>query len=129
MKWRDAVLTLIMWGLFAWLLERQFRLVNRTVDGRSDLVDFLTLLAPYAGTAVVLIGILAVAAMLTERRRRRALMLRPPAPLALSDEARGAGMDEAALAAARGMRIAVVHIETEGRLRIEPREAASVTAH
>ena len=129
MKWRDAVLTLFMWGLFAWLLQRQFRLVNRSVDGRSDLVDFLTLLAPYAGMAVVLIGILAMAAMLTERRRQRALMQRPPPPLALSDEARGAGMDEAALAAARGLRIAVVHIETGGRFRIEPRQAASVTPH
>lgn len=121
MKWRDAVLTLMMWGLFAWLLQRQLRLVSRTVHGRSDPVDFLTLLAPYVGLAVVLIGILAVAAALTERRRHRALTLRPPAPLALADEARRAGMDEAALAAARDMRIAVVHVDGGGRYRIVPR--------
>ena len=121
MKWRDAMLTLMMWVLFVLLLQRQFRLVSRTVGGRSDLGDFLALLAPYAGTALVLIGILAVAAMLTERRRQRALTLQPPAPLALADEARRAGLDEAALAAARGLRIAVVTIETGGRLRIERR--------
>jgi poly-beta-1,6-N-acetyl-D-glucosamine biosynthesis protein PgaD len=78
----------------------------------------VSLLAPYAGMAVVLIGFLVVAATLTERRRQRALMLRPPAPLSLADQARRAGMDEAALAAARELKIAVVHVDDGGRCRI-----------
>jgi poly-beta-1,6-N-acetyl-D-glucosamine biosynthesis protein PgaD len=118
MKWRDALLTLLMWSLFAFVLVRQFRLVSRTVAGRTDLVEFLELLAPYAGLAVLLIGLLSVAARLTERRREKALRLRPPAPLALADEARGVGLTEAALEQARALRIAVVHREPGG-LRIQ----------
>lgn len=125
MKWRDALLTLMMWVLFAWLLQRQIRLVSRTVEGRSDTVDFLTLLAPYAGVAVVLIGGLAVAATLTERRRQRALMLRPPAPLALAVQARRAGIDDASLTAGRDMRIAIVHVDGEGRHRIVAPDAGA----
>jgi poly-beta-1,6-N-acetyl-D-glucosamine biosynthesis protein PgaD len=118
MKWRDALLTLLMWSLFAFMLLRQFRLVSRTVAGRTDVVEFLALLAPYAGLAVLLIGVLAVAARLTERRREKALRLRPPAPLGLADEARGVGLDEAALEQARALRVAVVNLEPGG-LRIQ----------
>ena len=125
MKWRDAVLTLIMWGLFGWLLQRQFRLVGRSVAGGTDLEEFAALLAPYAGLAALLTAIVAVATMAAERRRRRSLVLRPPAPLALADEARGVGMDEEALAAARCLAIAVVHVEGGGRLRIEARRATA----
>ena len=85
------------------------------------LAEFLTRVSPYAQAALMLIVLLAVAARFTERRRRRGLLLPEPAPLALADQARRAGMDEAALAAARDMRIAVVHVDGGGRHRIVPR--------
>ena len=85
------------------------------------LAAFLTRLSPYAQVALLLIVLLVVAARFTERRRRRGFLLPEPAPLALADQARRAGMDEAALAAARDMRIAVVHVDGGGRHRIVPR--------
>jgi hypothetical protein len=56
--------------------------------------------------------------MLTVRRRRKALLLPAPAPLDISRECRRAGIDEPALLAARELRIAVVHTEAGGALRI-----------
>ena len=113
MKWRDAVLTLIFVG-------RVRMAASAPVPARQ----------PHCGRALGHRGLPDAAGAvcghvrrahrdsrrggaLTERRRQRALMLRQPTPLALSDEARGAGMDEAALAAARGLRIAVVHTKRE----------------
>ena len=109
-----------MWILFGYLLQRQFRLAQGTYEDVAYLGAFLMRLSPYARVALLLIVILVIAAKFTERRRRRGFLLPEPAPLALTDQARRAGMDEAALAAARDMRIAVVHVDGGGRHRIVP---------
>jgi poly-beta-1,6-N-acetyl-D-glucosamine biosynthesis protein PgaD len=121
MKWRDAALTLGMWILFGFLLQRQFGLAQATYQDSSYLTDFLTRLSPYAHAALLLTILLAIAAKFTGRRLQRSFLLPEPAPLALSDQARRVGMDEAALAAARDLRIAVVYVDGEGRNRIVPR--------
>jgi poly-beta-1,6-N-acetyl-D-glucosamine biosynthesis protein PgaD len=121
MTWRDAALTLAMWVVFVVLLQRQFSLVTGGVEDDSNIVEFIALLRPYGRLAVVLILLLVVAAAFTARRRRRAAMVPAPAPLALADEARRAGVDEATLAAARSLRIAVVRFDDAGRVMIEPR--------
>jgi poly-beta-1,6-N-acetyl-D-glucosamine biosynthesis protein PgaD len=120
MKWRDAALTVGMWILFGYLFQRQFRLAQGTYQDVAYLAAFLTRLSPYAQVALLLIVLLVIAAKFTQGRRRRGFLLPEPAPLALADQARRAGMDEAALAAARELRIAVVHVEGGGRHRIVP---------
>ena len=121
MKWRDALLTLMMWILFGILLWRQFTLVKGSFHDATNLAEFFALLAPYGAFAVMLIVFLLIAAVFTTRRRQRGFMLSPPKPLLLADEARRAGLDESSLAAARSLRISVVHIDDAGRLRVEPR--------
>jgi len=68
----------------------------------------------------VLLGILIAASFFTLRRIARARLLPEPRPLPIGDEARRVGMAEEDLAAARNLRIAVVHIDREGRHRVEP---------
>jgi hypothetical protein len=119
MKWRDAMLTLFMWILLGYILERQVSLVESTLQGRAIFAEFLRLLAPYVRLAVILILLLLGAAALTQRRRRRGFQLPEPQPLALADEARRAGLDEAAVTAARGLRVAVVQVNDAAGFRIQ----------
>jgi hypothetical protein len=70
---------------------------------------------------MTLIGVLALASLITLYRRRRSLLLPPPPPLAIGDKARRGGLNEVALAAARELRIAVVHIDEDGMHRVTPR--------
>ena len=132
-RWRDGLLTLLMWALFAFMLEVEFeillgahleRLGLGSFVNPADLSGFLERLIPYYDTALVLVALLFVAGLFTARRRRRGRSLPAPLALATADQARRAGLDEAALAAARAIQIVVVHVEADGRLRIEPRTAA-----
>ena len=52
-------------------------------------------------------------------RRSRSLLLPQPAPLEAADQAHRAGLEEAELIAACDQRIVIVHIDTDGRHRIE----------
>jgi hypothetical protein len=129
-KWRDFFLTLIMWILFAVMLETEFELFVGPHLERWGLGDFDTeanwsvffeRLVPFIQVTMMLVGLLALASLITLIRRRRGLLLPPPPLLAIADEARRAGMNETALAAARELRIAVVYINEDGTHRVEPR--------
>ena len=129
-KWRDFVLTLVMWLLFAVMLETEFELFVGPHLERWGLGDFNTdanweeflgRLMPFVLISMMLIGLLVAASLMTLRRRRRGLLLPVPPPLEIAEQAKRAGMAPAALESARGLRIAVVHIEADGRHRVEPR--------
>lgn len=120
-KWRDLLLTWILWVCFALLLGIEFELF---VGGSLGLFDtdwplFFERLKPYFLTAAVLAGLLVISGLLTLRRRERSLLLPQPAPLEAADQARRAGLDEAALIAARDRGIVIVHIDADNRHRIE----------
>jgi poly-beta-1,6-N-acetyl-D-glucosamine biosynthesis protein PgaD len=126
-KWRDTLLTLMMWGFFATLLDTEFDLfVGRYLRGDASRFDtnatwsvFFDRLMPFLLTAAMLAGLLTIFSLLTLRRRARALLLPQPAPLATADQAQSTGLDEAELIAARDQRIVIVHIDADGRHRIE----------
>lgn len=140
--WRDILLTVLMWVLFAIMLETEAELFFGKYLERLGLGDFHTeahwleffeRLQPFIQTTVILVGALLVAGLLTLRRRKLALLLPQPAALELAADSRRAGMDEAALLAARDFPIAVVHFEANGVHRIErgepPVSAGPATGH
>lgn len=125
---RDIALTLFMWLLFAIMLETEFELFfghylqrlgwgDFNLEGRWP--EFFQALRPFVQVALVLVSLLLVAGLLTLRRVARGRMLPQPAPLTAGDEARRVGMDEAELIAARELRVVVVHIDGDGRYRVE----------
>ena len=128
---RDFFLTLLMWILFAIMLETEFELFfgrfleqlglgDFDTDGKWDV--FFERLRPYVRLALMLASTLAVASILTLIRRRRTLRQPPPPPLSVAEHAANVGMDAEALQAARNLRNCVVHIDdATGRHSIEPR--------
>jgi poly-beta-1,6-N-acetyl-D-glucosamine biosynthesis protein PgaD len=129
-KVRDIALTLLMWLLFAILLETEFemffghylqRLGLGDFDSEGRWLEFFQALRPFIQVALVLVSLLLVAGLLTLRRVARGRKLPQPAPLTAGDEARRVGMDEAELIAARELRVVVVHIDADGKYRVEPR--------
>ena len=76
-KWRDLLLTSILWVCFALLLGIEFELF---VGGSLGLLDidwplFYERLKPFFLTAAVLAGLLVISGLLTLRRRKRSLCL------------------------------------------------------
>ena len=131
--WRDFALTLLMWLVFAIMLETEFELFFGRYLERLGLGDFDTnanwarffeRMRPYVYLIIALLALLAAAAVATVDRRRRTLLLAPPPPLPAAEQARRAGMDEADLMAARELANVVVHVTPDGRHRVEPRQAA-----
>jgi poly-beta-1,6-N-acetyl-D-glucosamine biosynthesis protein PgaD len=126
-KWRDTLLTLMLWGVFAVLLDFEFELVWRRYvqpglsrfDPNTKWSLFAHRLMPFLLTASILAGFLIIFSVRTLRRRSRALLLPQPAPLEIADEAHRAGLDEAELSAARDQRIVIVHVDSNDRYRIE----------
>jgi hypothetical protein len=132
LRWRDRLLTLLMWAVIANLLAHEtgllwrdsFALHGPNEGAEIDWLHRLEGLSLFLIVAAVLSAFLTVFGVRTSRRRRRALGLPAPPPLELANEARRAGLDEAALLAAREHRIVTVHLKPDGRLRIEaPRES------
>jgi hypothetical protein len=132
-RWRDFVLTLLMWLLLAVMLETEFELVVQHNLVRFGLGEYRTdpnwpeffeRLAPFLAASAILIAMLVVSGLFTRRRRRHALSLPLPPPLDLAAQARRAGLSEPELAAARELSIAVVHIGPDGRHRVEARVPA-----
>jgi poly-beta-1,6-N-acetyl-D-glucosamine biosynthesis protein PgaD len=126
-KWRDALLTLLMWGVFAVLLDIEFELflgphpqpgLSR-FDTNAKWSVYFDRLMPFLLTAAILAGLLIIFSVRTLRRRSRALLLPQPAPLETADQAHRAGLDEAELIVAREQRIVIVHIDTNGIHRID----------
>jgi poly-beta-1,6-N-acetyl-D-glucosamine biosynthesis protein PgaD len=129
-KVRDVALTLMMWVVFAIMLETEFEMffghyLNRLGLGDFDTegrwLEFFHDLRPFVQITLGLVTLLLVAALLTLRRIARARALPQPAPLELAAEARRVGMDEGELAAARELRIAMVHIDPDGKHRVTTR--------
>ena len=127
---RDVALTVLMWVLFAIMLETEFEMFfgrNLARLGLSDFdsewrwLEFFRALRPFVEVALVLVSLLLIASLLTLRRVARGRRLPQPAPLAAGDEARRVGLDEAEIIAARELRVVVVHIDADGKHRIEPR--------
>jgi hypothetical protein len=121
-RWRDFLLTLLMWIVFAIMLETEFELFFGRYLERWGLGDFDTdanwpiffeKLTTFLLTTMVLVWLLTLASLLTLRQRRRGLSLPASAPLGLAEECRRSGMTEAELLSARSLRIAVVHIDAE----------------
>jgi hypothetical protein len=131
-KWRDALLTSIAWICFVILIDTEVILFFGNLlqllgfdryDAVADRPMYIKRLAPFLLTSAGLIAVLFMFGLRNMRRRLRALLLPQPAPLATAAEARRAGLDEAALIACRDQRIVIVHIEGDGRHRIESSQA------
>jgi hypothetical protein len=130
--WRDFLLTLLMWVVFVILLEKEFELFFGHHLERLGLGDFDTeanwpiffeRLTPFLVTIALLISLLFVASMLTSQRRRRALLLPIPVPLSLAEQCCRAGIDAHTLISARDLKIVIVHIDPNGKHRIDGKEA------
>jgi poly-beta-1,6-N-acetyl-D-glucosamine biosynthesis protein PgaD len=128
-RWRDALLTALAWAAFAYLLEKELAPIFGGLQAlglgkygvKVDWLTYLERLTPFLLVAGVLAGLLVGFSLGTLRRRSRSLLLPQPAALEAADEARRAGLDEAALVAAREQRIVIVHIGDSG-LRIEAKD-------
>jgi poly-beta-1,6-N-acetyl-D-glucosamine biosynthesis protein PgaD len=127
---RDILITLLMWGLLALILYTEAELVwnavqvlmrkpDVVIDAQLDL--FWRRMQPLLYLMAVLVLLLAAATLVSRNRREKAIRQAPPPPLPEADVAARAGMDPAALAAARQHRIGVVHVGEGGVLRVEPR--------
>ena len=131
-KWRDILLTSMMWGFLAVLLGTEFelflgdylkRLGFGPFDTDANWSVYLDRLMPFLLMAAMLASVLIIFSLRTLQRRSRALLLPQPALLETASQAHRAGLDEAELIAARDQRIVIVHIDPDGRHRIEtPRE-------
>jgi hypothetical protein len=131
-RWRDFLLTLLMWIAFAIILETEFemffgdyleRLGIGDFDTEANWPIFFERLIPFLATTTLLISLLIVASIRTSRRRRRALLLPIPVPLGLAEQCRRAGVDEHTLISARDLKIVIVHIDPAGKHRIDGKEA------
>ena len=131
--WRDFALTLLMWLMFAIILETEFelffgryleRLGWGDFDTNANWARFFQRLEPYLWLIVMLVALLAASTVATLRRLRRFLKQAPPPSLQATEQARRAGMDEADLLAVRELANVVVHMAPDGRHRVEPRQAA-----
>src|SRR5213079_136795 len=100
---RDFLLTLLMWILFAIMLETEFKLFAGSYlkgfgfaefDAEGNWPLFFERLTPFLFTTGVLVCLLTAAGILTLRRRRLALLRPPPAPLDFATECREAGLNE-----------------------------------
>jgi poly-beta-1,6-N-acetyl-D-glucosamine biosynthesis protein PgaD len=136
-KVRDIALTVLMWVLFAIMLETEFEMFfgrNMARLGLSDFDDdwrwleFLQALQPFVQVALVLVSLLLIAGLLSLRRVAREHRLPQPALLTAGDEARRIGLEEADLVAARELRIVVVHIDEDGRHWIKPHGPTAIDA-
>jgi len=134
---RDAALTLLMWIGFAILLEKEFIHFFRkdlesfglgAIYSDGSWAEFVDQLLPFVLIAMVLALLLGFAGLASLRRYRRSLRVPQPPRLEAAQQARRAGLDEAALVAARELPIVIVHIAKDGRCRIEPPQTATERA-
>ena len=115
--WRDAILTALMWGLMFLILFSELAFIVSAlavIIGRSEaeidaeLAVFMQRLQPLLWLIGALVVMLAVATLISRRRRNQALIAPQPQPLGDAERAAIAGMDEAGLAAAADMQRVVV---------------------
>jgi hypothetical protein len=115
--WRDAVLTALMWGLMFVILYSEFAFAISALEvllGRSEaeidaeLDIFMRRMQPLLLLIGALVVMLAIATLISRRRRTKALEAPQPEPLGKTERAAIAGLDEAALATAEGVQRVVV---------------------
>jgi hypothetical protein len=131
--WRDFFLTLLMWIVFAIMLETEFELFFGRYLERLGLGDFQTdahwdvfleRLKPYIVLVVVMLVVLVGTTLATLQRVRRALRTGLAPALAPEEQAPFAHMTPEALVAARQLRIATVYVDPDGSRRVEDTSAA-----
>ncbi len=119
--WRDRVLTLLVWLLFAALfIEQSIAFAERISLYRADPHgDWDFLLRPFFITAGILVLWLVLSGMGTYRRALRHRQKPPPPPLALAEEAAHLGVTSDELLAARQEQVIAVTISPDGRFRFD----------
>jgi poly-beta-1,6-N-acetyl-D-glucosamine biosynthesis protein PgaD len=134
---RDIALTLLMWGMLGLILYTEAELAwngiqvlmrkpDVVIDAQMEL--FWRRMQPLLYLMAGLILALALATLVSRNRRERAIRRAPPPPLDEAMVAARAGMTPEQLAAARGPRIAVVHVVDGGALRVEARALPPASA-
>ena len=131
MPWRDRLLTLAMWLLLALLCRNSIALAADLareaagIDRRRPHPDFALFwarLEPYlVVTALLLMWIVTFGTLALRRLRRRWRHAAPELPITEEAAARGATPD--ALEDWRTARVAVVHVEGPGVMRVEAKGA------
>jgi hypothetical protein len=136
--WRDFALTLLMWLMFAIILETEFelffgryleRLGWGDFDTNANWARFFQRLEPYLWLIVMLVALLAASTVATLHRLRRFLKQAQPPPLQAAEEAPRGRVEVAALLAARELANVVVHVAPDGTHRVEPRAPSSPPRH
>jgi len=115
--WRDAILTALIWGLMFLILYSELAFALSALGvllGRSEaeinaeLDIFMRRMQPLLLLIGALVVMLAIATLISRRRRTKALAAPQPQPLGDAERAAIAGIDEETLAAAEGMKRIVV---------------------
>jgi hypothetical protein len=139
MVWRDRGLTVAMWALFALVCHNflffaadEVRVaVGRPPRREWDPLGQVERLRPFMVVALTMVTFLLAAGLVSVRRMRRNIARPKPPPLSLVEEAAHQGAGPDALAAWRGWRLAVVHLDPQGRMSAEahaPQPEAARTA-
>jgi hypothetical protein len=139
MVWRDRGLTVAMWALFALVCHNflffaadEVRMaVGRPPRREWDPEMQVVRLEPFFLVALLLVLWLLGAGLVSIRRMKRNLARPMPPSLALDEEAANQDAAAEALAAWRGWRLAVVHLDPQGRMSAEahaPQPEAARTA-
>ncbi len=128
--WRDRLLTLSMWGLMLFFARDIPVIVGAaTLDwlGRDhNLMDidvdiWVDELVPYVVASGVLGLWLLGWGLASLRRLRRARGMPQPPPLPIEADVERAGATQQQLEAWRDLRIAIVHLDQHGHIRVEDR--------
>ena len=125
--WRDRGLTVLMWFMFALLLQSEFQFLVDRVSAFTMAEKtpdphwryFWEHLWPFMRISALLVIGLFVAGLVGLARARRASSMPPPLPLSLAVEADAKGLDEETLQRARTLKRCIVAIGDDGRYRIE----------
>jgi poly-beta-1,6-N-acetyl-D-glucosamine biosynthesis protein PgaD len=128
MVWRDRGLTVAMWALFALVCHNflffaadEVRVaVGQPPRREWDPLGQVDRLRPFLVVALTMVTFLLAAGVMSVRRMRRNLARPKPPPLAVAEEAAHQEATAEALAAWRDLRVAVVHLDAEGRMHAEP---------
>jgi hypothetical protein len=126
--WRDRGLTVLMWFMFALLLQSEFQFLVDRVSAFTMAEKapdphwryFWEHLWPFMRISALLVIGLFVAGLVGLARARRASSMPPPLPLSSAVEADAKGLDEETLRRARTLKRCIVAIGDDGRYRIEP---------
>jgi hypothetical protein len=130
--WRDRLLTTVAWllllalagDLFLLIIDHALEPLGRPKTGPdAQLAFWWQRLQPFMAVIALMTAWLILWGLMSLRRIRIYPRMRLPSSLTLAEEAAHAGCTEADLAAWRGLRIAVAHLDGAGRPSVVPGEA------